>query len=204
MSRFFVFVEGLTVWSGKSFGWCILVLTFATSYEVFVRYALRAPTAWAFDISYIMYGTMFMMAGAYTLSRDAHVRGDFIYRLWRPRLQAGVEVVLYVLFFFPGVIALVIAGFDYAAESWRFHEVSINSPAGIPVFPLKTILPVAAIVLFLQGIVEVARCIQCLRTGAWPRRAHDVEETETAILHQREHEMEVALHLDRKSGGGAG
>jgi len=117
MDRVVFFINKLSMWIGHAFAWCILVLTFAISYEVFVRYALRDPTAWAFDVSYIMYGALFMMAGAYTLSRDAHVRGDVFYRLWPPRVQAGVELVLYFLFFFPGVLALVYAGYDYAAES---------------------------------------------------------------------------------------
>jgi TRAP-type mannitol/chloroaromatic compound transport system permease small subunit len=135
-----------------------------------------------------MYGALFMMAGAYTLSRDAHVRGDVIFRLWPPRIQAAIELTLLILFLFPGMAALVYAGTDYAMDSWRWKEASINSPIGIPVYPLKTLLPIAAGAVFLQGIVEVARCIQCLRTGQWPPRAHDVEEMETAILQQVDHE----------------
>ncbi|WP_316978454.1 TRAP transporter small permease subunit [Shumkonia mesophila] len=188
MKHILDFIEGISVWTGKSFAWCILILALATTYEVFVRYVLRDPTAWAFDISYMMYGALFMMAGAYTLSRDAHVRGDVIFRLWPPRMQAAIEITLLFLFLFPGMAALVYAGTDYAMDSWRWKEASINSPIGIPVYPLKTLLPIAAAAVFLQGIVEVGRCIRCLRTGQWPPRAHDVEETETAILQQVEHE----------------
>lgn len=189
------FIEGITVWTGKSFAWCILILALATTYEVFVRYALRDPTAWAFDISYIMYGALFMMAGAYTMSRDAHVRGDVIYRLWPPRIQASIEITLLFLFLFPGMAALVYAGTDYAVESWNWNEASINSPIGVPVYPLKALLPIAAATVFLQGIAEVIRCIQCLRTGQWPPRTHDVEETETAILHQVESERKRKAEL---------
>lgn len=188
MKRILDFIEGITVWTGKSFAWCILILALATTYEVFVRYALRSPTDWAFDISYIMYGALFMMAGAYTLSRDAHVRGDVIFRLWPPRVQATIEITLLILFLFPGMAALVYAGTDYAAESWGWKEASINSPIGVPVYPLKTLLPIAAAAVFLQGIAEVIRCIHCLKTGQWPPRAHDVEEMETMILAQVEHE----------------
>ncbi|MBE0533744.1 MAG: TRAP transporter small permease subunit [Rhodospirillales bacterium] len=188
MKHILDFIEGISVWTGKSFAWCILILALATTYEVFVRYVLRDPTAWAFDVSYIMYGALFMMAGAYTLSRDAHVRGDVIFRLWPQRVQAAIELTLLILFLFPGMAALVYAGTDYAMDSWRWKEASINSPIGIPVYPLKTLLPIAAGAVFLQGIVEVARCIQCLRTGQWPPRAHDVEEMETAILQQVENE----------------
>jgi TRAP-type mannitol/chloroaromatic compound transport system permease small subunit len=183
---------------GKAFGWFILIMTFGTSYEVFVRYALDNPTIWAYDLSYNMYGALFFMAGAYTLSRNAHVRGDVIYRLWTPRWQASIDLALYILFFYPGVLALTFAGYRYAGESWRYHEVSVFSPADIPIFPLKTLIPVGGALLLVQGLAEVFRCIICLRTGQWPQRAQDVEELETAILHEREfaakHEAEVAAH----------
>jgi TRAP-type mannitol/chloroaromatic compound transport system permease small subunit len=181
----------------------------ATTYEVFVRYVLRAPTSWAFDISYIMYGTLFMMAGAYALSRNAHVRGDFVYRLWRPRIQASVELVLYFLFFFPGILALIYAGIDYAAESVSFMpfgptgpwgEISINSPAGVPVFPLKIILPVACFFLLLQGIAEAIRCVQCIKTGAWPKRLTDVEELETELIRKRDEDEERADKASQQDG----
>ncbi len=203
MNHFLFFIDRLSQWIGKSFAWCILILTFATTYEVFVRYVLRDPTAWAFDVSYIMYGTLFMMAGAYALSRNAHVRGDFVYRLWPPRIQASIEFVLYIIFFFPGVLALIYAGYDYAAESWSFMpygfngpigEISINSPAGVPVSPLKTILPLASFFLLLQGIAEAIRCILCIKNGEWPARLTDVEEMEKELVekHRKEEEARVA------------
>ena len=198
MNQFLYFIDRLSAWTGKAFGWCILILTFATTYEVFVRYVLRAPTSWAFDISYIMYGTLFMMAGGYALSRNSHVRGDFVYRLWPPRIQAGIEFVLYFLFFFPGVLALIYAGAVYAAESWSYlpfgpdgpiGEISINSPAGVPVFPLKTLLPVASFILLLQGIAETIRCVMCMRDGQWPTRLGDVEELEKVLLEKHKQEL---------------
>lgn len=197
MDSIVYFIERLSTWVGKAFAWCILVLTFATTYEVFVRYVLREPTNWAFDMSYIMYGSLFMMAGAYTLARGGHVRGDVVFRLWPPRVQASIELVLFILFFFPGIGALIYAGIDYAMESWSYMpfgpegrrgEISINSPAGVPIAPLKTILPLAAFFLFLQGIAEVLRCIQCLRSGQWPPRLDDVEELEKQLIHQVERE----------------
>lgn len=206
MNHFLNFIDRFTAWVGKSFAWCILVLTFATTYEVIVRYAFRAPTSWAFDISYIMYGTLFMMAGGYALSRNAHVRGDFVYRLWPPRVQAGIELVLYFIFFFPGILALIYAGINYAGESWSYMpygptgprgEISINSPAGVPVSPLKTILPLAAAVMLLQGIAETIRCVICLREGAWPKRLHDVEEMETILKEQ--HKREEAERAAREA-----
>jgi TRAP-type mannitol/chloroaromatic compound transport system permease small subunit len=191
-------VDRISTAIGKAFGWFILIMTFGTSYEVFVRYVLRDPTIWAYDLSYNMYGALFVMAGAYTLSRNAHVRGDVVYRLWPPRTQATIDLVLFIIFFFPGVLALALAGYRYAGESWRYQEVSVYSPADIPIFPLKTLIPVAGATLLLQGLAEVFRCIICIRTGVWPLRAQDVEELETAIMHEREflaeHESEVAAH----------
>ena len=206
MNHVLNFIDRFTAWVGKAFAWCILILTFAVTYEVFVRYALRSPTSWAFDISYIMYGTLFMMAGGYALSRNSHVRGDFVYRLWPPRVQASIELVLYFLFFYPGVLALIYAGILYAAESWSYMpygfsgprgEISINSPAGVPVFPLKTILPIAAFVLLLQGIAETIRCIICIRNGEWPARLHDVEEMEKVLVEQ--HKREEAERLRKEA-----
>jgi TRAP-type mannitol/chloroaromatic compound transport system permease small subunit len=129
-----------------------------------------------------MYGTLFMMGGAYTLSRNGHVRGDFIYRLWKPQTQAKVDLVLYVLFFFPGILALVFAGWKYAARSWSYGEVSINSPAGIPIYQFKSIIVVAGILLLIQGMAQVFRCILCMREGYWRRAADDVMETEELLI----------------------
>jgi TRAP-type mannitol/chloroaromatic compound transport system permease small subunit len=191
MTRFLFFIDSLSMWVGKSFGWLILVLTLATSYEVFVRYVLRAPTTWAFDVSYITYGAMFLMAGAYTLSRNGHVRGDVIYRLWKPRTQASMDLLLYVIFFLPAVAAWIYSGWAYAKMSVQFREVSIFSPAGVPVFPLKALIPVTGVLLLLQGIAEIIRCVICIRVGQWPQRLHDVEETESIILQeQRIHAVE--------------
>lgn len=184
MANLVLFIDKVSAWFGKSFAWLILMMAFGMGYEVAMRYLFNAPTAWAFDMSYILYGTLFMMGGAYTLSRDGHVRGDFLYRLWAPRTQAKVELVLYFLFFFPGILALIIAGWKYAARSWRYHEVSVYSPAGIPIFQFKTMLVVAGVLLFIQGIGQVMRCILCLRTGEWLAHEEDVEELEDLLLKQ--------------------
>jgi TRAP-type mannitol/chloroaromatic compound transport system permease small subunit len=187
MNRFLFFIDSLSTWVGKAFAWLILVLTLGISYEVLVRYAFRAPTTWAFDFSYINYGAMFLMAGAYALSRNGHVRADVLYRLWRPRAQASMDLLLYFLFFFPAVAAWIYAGWNYAKFSVQFREVSIFSPAGIPVFPLKALIPITGVLLLFQGIAEVIRCVICIREGKWPQRLHDVEETESIIImeHQR-------------------
>src|SRR5688572_28169219 len=185
MNRFLLFIDTLSMWTGKAFAWLILVLTLGVSYEVFVRYVLRAPTTWAFDFSYITYGALFLMAGAYTLSRNGHVRADVLYRFWQPRTQASMDLALYILFFLPAVLAFIYSGWNYAAMSIRFKEVSIFSPAGIPVFPLKTLVPITGILLLLQGIAEIIRCIICIRLGVWPKRLQDVEETESIILQEQ-------------------
>jgi TRAP-type mannitol/chloroaromatic compound transport system permease small subunit len=184
MNRFIYAVDLLSRTVGHAFAWCLMILTFGTSYEVFVRYVLNEPTSWAFDFSYLMYGAMFYMAGAYTLSRGGHVRADMFYRLWRPRTQATVELVLYVLFFFPGVLALVIAGWAYGYDSMRIFESSVNSPAGVPIWPLKMLIPFGAGLLALQGFADVLRCIICMQNNEWPARLHDVEELEKQILEE--------------------
>jgi TRAP-type mannitol/chloroaromatic compound transport system permease small subunit len=186
MDRYISFADRLSAWFGKAFAWAIMIMAFGVGYEVVVRRLFNAPTSWAFDVTYIMYGTLFMMGGAYTLSRGGHVRGDFIYRLWEPRTQARLEFVLYILFFFPGVTALIISGWKYAARSWGYAEVSINSPAGVPIYQFKTILVIAGILLFIQGIAQMMRCVKCMRDGYWTHAADDVEETEVKLIHERE------------------
>lgn len=184
-------IDQLSKSVGHAFAWCIVVLTVGTTYEVFVRYVLGDPTSWAFDMSFILYGGLFLMSGAYALSRGAHVRGDVFYRLMPPRVQGSLELVLYVIFFFPGVLALMYSGWSYGTESMRIGEVSVNSPVGVPIWQLKMIIPAAGALLALQGIAEMLRCIVCIRTGQWPERLHDVEELETAILHQAEEEKRM-------------
>ncbi|MCC6946857.1 MAG: TRAP transporter small permease subunit [Bradyrhizobiaceae bacterium] len=202
MTRFLHFIDSLSTWVGKSFAWIILVLTLGVSYEVFVRYVLRAPTTWAFDFSYINYGALFMMAGAYTLCRNGHVRADVVYRLWKPRTQASFDLVLYIIFFMPAVLALMYAGWPYALQSIGYREVSIFSPAGIPIFPLKTLIPITGLLLFIQGVAEIIRCIIAIRTNRWPRRLHDVEETESIIMQEQTlHAAEVeAAQAHEKKG----
>lgn len=194
MHAFIRFADALSAAFGKAFAWLIVLMTFGTAWEVFVRYVLGTPTSWAFDVSFIMYGALFMMGGAYTLSRGGHVRGDFLYRLWRPRTQAIVDLVLYLGFFFPGVIALIVVGFKYSARSWSYGEVSVNSPAGIPIFQFKSVMVVAGILLFVQGIAQVMRCILCIRTGAWIVAEDDVDETEDVLI-RKAHEAETGGHV---------
>lgn len=185
MHAYIRFADALSAWVAKAFAWCILVMTLGVSYEVFVRYILGAPTVWAFDVSYILYGTLFMLGGAYTLSRDAHVRADIFFRLLSPRKQAALELLLYFLFFFPGILALIFAGWKYVARSWRYLEVSTMSPANIPIYQFKTVIIVAGVLLLLQGIAQVMRCIICLREGEWPPPPQDVEELEKLLVQQR-------------------
>lgn len=185
MIGFIEFADKLSAWFGKAFGWLIILMTLGMSYEVISRYLFNAPTTWSLDVSFIMYGTLFMMGGAYTLSRGGHVRGDFLYRLWKPKTQAKVDLVLYIFFFFPGVTALILAGWKYAARSFGYGEVSVNSPAGVPIFQFKAVIVAAGILLFIQGIAQVMRCILCIREGYWRNADDDVEETEELLMKQR-------------------
>lgn len=190
-------VDRLSTWVGKTVGWAILVLTFVTSYEVFMRYVFNAPTEWAFDASYILYGALFMLAGAYTLSRNSHVRGDFIYRAWSPRRQAGMDLTLYVLFFFPGILALIYSGYSFAELAWIMKERSSASPNGPPVYHFKTLIPVTGVLMLLQGIVEFMRCIIAVRDGKWPQRLHDVQELDQQMLQKAEQgEYQVVKELE--------
>lgn len=177
-------IDALNKSIGHSFAWCVLVLTASTCFEVFMRYVLTAPTVWAFDMSYMLYGALFMMSGAYAMSRGSHVRGDFIYRKWKPRTQARVDLTLYIIFFFPAVFAMVFTGAQYSFQSASILEASVNSPAGIPVWPLKLVIFVAGLTLLIAGIAEVMRCLICIRTGAWLPRGGDVEELEDVLIQQ--------------------
>lgn len=181
LQKFLLMIDRFSMAVGHAFAWCILILTLSTSYEVFMRYVLNNPTDWAFDMSYIMYGGLFIMSGAYALSRNAHVRGDVLFRLLKPRVQASIELVLYFIFFYPGVTALIIAGYGYAHDSFGYQEVSVNSPVGVPIWQLKALIPMAGIMLFIQGIAQVIRCVLCIQNGYWPRQLHDVEELESAL-----------------------
>lgn len=169
---------------GHAFSWCVLILAASTCYEVFMRYVLNSPTAWAFDMSYMMYGALFMMSGAYALSRNSHVRGDFLYRKWSNRTQAKVDLTLYLLFFFPAIFAMVYTGSQYAFESARILESSVNSPAGVPVWPLKSVIAVAGVTLMIAGAGELMRCLVCIRTGEWLSRSGDVEELEQVLIQE--------------------
>ena len=184
MQRVLLAIDRLNAFIGRSFAWCILALTGVICFEVFSRYLFAAPTTWAFDASTMLYGTLFMMAGAYTLSRNAHVRGDFLYRLWSPRRQAWLDLVLYVLFFVPGIAALVYAGVEFTQVSWAMKEVSSVTSSGTPIYPFKLVIPIAGGLLLLQGLAEIVRCVICLRTGQWPQRLHDVEEEDIEAFKQ--------------------
>lgn len=181
MQRFLIGIDRLSMWVGHSFSWLIIPLILVITYDILATKFFSAPTRWVFDVSIILYGTLFMMGGAYTLSRNAHVRGDIFYRTWPVRTQAAVDLILYFLFFFPGVIALVSAGAQWAALSWDIRELSSQSPIQTPIYPFKTVVPVAAAFLLLQGIAETIRCGIALRTGVWPPRLSDVEETESRL-----------------------
>jgi TRAP-type mannitol/chloroaromatic compound transport system permease small subunit len=182
MQRLLLGIDRFSTLVGQLFAWCIVLLTGVITYEVFVRYVFRAPTTWAYDVSYMLYGTLFMMAGAYTLSRNGHVRGDFLYRNFPPRRQAWFDLVLYILFFFPAIFAFMISGLHFFEDSFRQNERSMFSPTGPVIWPFKFLIPLVGFLLLLQGLVEVVRCIRCIREGAWPQRLADVEELEQQIL----------------------
>src|SRR6056300_1022832 len=182
MRSFIKFADNLSTSMGKAFSWCIVILMGGTCYEVFMAYVLNAPTLWNFDFSLQMYGAIFMMAGAYTLSTEAHVRGDVIYRLFPQRVQGYIDLVLYFIFFFPGVVALAFYGYDYAALAWKIKETSWSSPAQIQIYMVQSMILAAGVLLIIQGISEVFRSIICIQTGQWPARLVVAEETEQVLM----------------------
>ena len=186
MQKLLFFVDRVSTFVGKFFAWSIVGLTFLISWEVFSRYVLNEPHAWVLDAQIILYGTMFMMAGAYTLSQSGHVRGDVLYGFFEPRTQASIDLVLYIVFFLPGIFALAYAGWTFANESLAIREQTF-SPEPLPLYPFKFIIPLAAFFLLIQGLVEIMRCIICLRDGSWPSRIPDVVEVDVEQLKQMVH-----------------
>ncbi|MBK8666989.1 MAG: TRAP transporter small permease subunit [Burkholderiales bacterium] len=181
MQNFLLAVDRLSTWIGKVFAWCIVGLTLLITWEVFSRYVLNKPHAWMLDAQIMLYGTLFMTAGAYTLAKSGHVRGDVLYGFFQPRTQAAIDLLLYLVFFLPGIVALTYAGWNYAHESWAIREQTFNADP-LPVYPFKAVIPFVGFTLLLQGLVEIVRCVICLRTGQWPLRDEDVEEVDVDKL----------------------
>ena len=188
MRNFISFADNLSTTVGKSFSWCIVVLMFGTCYEVIMAYVFNAPTLWNFDLSMQMYGAILMMSGAYCLATESHVRGDVIYRLFSPRKQAWIDLILYFIFFFPGVLALAFYGYEYAALAWKIKETSWSSPAQIQIYMVKSMIPAAGVMLMIQGVSEVFRSIICIKTGIWPSRMVVAEETDKILMRTSQEE----------------
>jgi TRAP-type mannitol/chloroaromatic compound transport system permease small subunit len=194
VQQFLIRIDAISVWVGKAAAWLIIGLMTLVCIEVFKRYIMNMPTAWIFDVSNMFYGTLFMLAGAYALAQNAHVRGDFLYSSLRPRIQATLDLLLYILFFLPGIAALIYAGYHYAGLSWRIGEHSTVTAEGPPIYYFKTVIPVAGVLVLIQGLAEIARCILCLRTGEWPRRLKDVEDIDV-VAEQLAH----SEHIDAQT-----
>lgn len=194
VQKFLFAIDRISTAVGKLAAWLIVGLMLLVCGEVFKRYILNAPTAWIFDASNMLYGSLFMLCGAYTLAQNAHVRGDFLYSSMRPRTQASLDLVLYLVFFIPGIAALIYAGYDYAAISWRINEHSNVTADGPPIYPFKTIIPIAGALVLLQGFAEIVRCIVCLKTGEWPSRLKDVSEIDVV-----EEQLSASEHVDEEA-----
>jgi TRAP-type mannitol/chloroaromatic compound transport system permease small subunit len=187
-------IDGISTWVGKTAAWLIVALMTVVCVEVFKRYILNTPTAWIFDLDNMLYGTLFMLAGAYTLAQNAHVRGDFLYGSMRPRMQAGLDLVLYIVFFIPGIAALIYSGYVFASESWAIGEHSNVTAEGPPVYQFKAMIPVAGVLVMLQGAAEIVRCVVCLKTGEWPSRLKDVTEIDVV-----EEQLAYSDHVDEET-----
>ncbi len=197
VQRFLHTIDGISTWVGKFAAWLIIVLMTVVCIEVFKRYFMNMPTAWIFDAENMLYGSLFMLGGAYTLAQNAHVRGDFLYSSMRPRTQAGLDLVLYIVFFIPGIAALIYAGYTFAVESWRIAEHSNVTADGPPVYHFKAIIPIAGALIMLQGFAEIVRCVVCLQTGEWPSRLQDV--TETDVIEEQLAHSEYVDEESRKA-----
>ena len=197
MQKTLLAVDRFSTFVGKAFAWTVVLLTLLITAEVFSRYVLNVPHAWVLDAQIMLYGALFMMAGAYTLSKNGHVRGDVLYGFFRPRTQATIDLTLYVLFFLPGIVALTWAGWTFANESLAIREQTFNADP-IPLYPFKYVIPLAGGVLLLQGIVEIVRCVICLREGEWPSRDQDVEEVDVDKLKEMGHVKDTDIdELDK-------
>lgn len=194
MQTFLLAVDRLSTWIGKIFAWTALILTLTISWEVFSRYVMNQPHAWMLDFQIMMYGTLFMTAGAYTLAKNGHVRGDVLYGFFQPRTQATLDLILYFVFFLPGITALTYAGWTYFNESLAINEQTFSAEP-LPMYPFKFIIPLSGGILLLQGIVEIIRCIICIRDGAWPAREEDVEEVDVeklkAMVHVKDEDIQA-------------
>ncbi len=198
MQKLLLAIDAISTFIGKTAAWAVVALTILISWEVFSRYALNHPHAWVLDAQIMLYGTLFMLAGAYTLAKNGHVRGDVLYGFFSPRAQAGVDLVLYIVFFLPGVLAMTWAGWSYAQESLAIREQTFSATP-LPLYPFKFVIPIAAAALLLQGLAEIARCVICLKTGAWPRRGDDVQEVDVDKLKEMVHVKDSDIEaLDRE------
>lgn len=186
MQNFLMTVDRLSTWLGKACAWSVIGLTLLISWEVFSRYVLNRPHAWVLDAQIMFYGLLFMSAGAYTLAKNGHVRGDVLYGFFQPRTQATIDLTLYIVFFLPGIVALTWAGWTFANDSLAIREQTFNADP-LPIYPFKFVVPVAGAMLLLQGLVEILRCVICLKTGAWPTREEDVEEVDVDKLKEMVH-----------------
>jgi TRAP-type mannitol/chloroaromatic compound transport system permease small subunit len=204
MQKLLIAVDSLSTWFGKACAWSVVALTGLISWEVFSRYVLNDPHAWVLDAQIMLYGLLFMTAGAYTLAKNGHVRGDVLYGFFKPRTQASIDLTLYIIFFLPGIVALTWAGWTFANESLAIREQTFNADP-IPVYPFKFVVPVAGAFLLLQGIVEIIRCVICLQTGEWPKREEDVEEVDVdklkEMVHVKDADIEALDSLVTKKGG---
>jgi len=194
VQRLLTGADKISTWAGKASAWLIIVLMVVVCVEVFKRYILNTPDAWIYDINNMLYGTLFMLCGAYTLAQNGHVRGDFLYSSFRPRTQAALDLTLYIAFFLPGIAALLYAGWEYAGESWRIREHSNVTSNGPPVYQFKAMIPLAGTLVLLQGFAEIVRCVECLRTGQWPERLKDAEEIDVV-----EQQLAASQYVDQES-----
>jgi TRAP-type mannitol/chloroaromatic compound transport system permease small subunit len=160
-------IDKLADWSGNLFAWLIIPMVFGLTYEVFARYLFNAPTVWAYDITYMLYGGHFMLGAGYALLKGAHIRTDIFYQNWSPRTQGIVDAASYLFLFFPGMIFFFVSGTNEAVHAWRILERSDASPWRPPLYPFKTVIPFATLLLLIQGVSETIKSLYAARRGKW-------------------------------------
>jgi TRAP-type mannitol/chloroaromatic compound transport system permease small subunit len=164
-ARIVLLIDALSDWSGRVVAWLIVPLMLSLTYEVLARYVFSAPTIWAYDVSYMLYGSHFMLGAGYTLYRGGHIRTDMLYHRWSPRMQGAVDAIGYLCFFFPAMLFFFWMGGQEAWHAWQILETSDASPWRPPLYPFKTVIPVTAALLLVQGVSEFLKSLHAVRTG---------------------------------------
>jgi TRAP-type mannitol/chloroaromatic compound transport system permease small subunit len=158
-------IDRFTDRTGSAIAWLNVPLVLVVTYEVVMRYVFDAPTIWVFDVTYMLYGTIFMLGAAYALHKGAHIRTDFFYEKWTAKTKGMVDSISYIAFFFPSLIMLLAASGNEAWYAFTIHETSEQTPWRPILWPYKSVVPLTCIFLMVQGVSETIKSVYAWRTG---------------------------------------